>query len=197
MSTLIKDAGVWKEPEMIYVKDQGVWKEVGGGVKIPAIGEPMEGGFFFGLSVVDSDLYLLIIADKAAESLLRWKTAHTSTAGTSSAVDGWANTNAMNNTAHPAAKYCRDYRGGSFDDWYLPARDELNQAWLNIPPGGTSTPAIFKAGGAQALTTPTYYWSSTETSAVVAMVQRFSDGDQTGYSKMNSYLVRPVRRLKV
>lgn len=183
---------------MIYVKDQGVWKEVGGGINIPAIGEPMEGGFFFGLSLVDSDLYLLIIADKAAESSLQWKTAQTSTAGTSSAVDGWANTNAMNNTAHPAAKYCRDYRGGGFDDWYLPAKGELNQAWLNIRPDDGATPAPFKSGGAQALdSSGPYYWTSTEYSdGRYAWYQRFGDGSQVGYNgKIISGLVRPVRRL--
>lgn len=30
MSTSIKDFGVWKDPDMIYVKDAGVWKEIAG-----------------------------------------------------------------------------------------------------------------------------------------------------------------------
>lgn len=180
---------------MIYVMDQGVWKEVGGG-KIPYIGEPFEGGYLLSVDVKPDSIEILIIADKSAEASLQWKTSNTSTSGTSSQTDGWANTNAMNNTSHPAAKYCRDYRGGGFSDWYLPAKSELNLFWLNIAPGNSATPIAFQTGGAQALAVPTYYWSSTENSALTAWRQRFSDGSQNsnGY-KDYSWLVRPVRRL--
>lgn len=198
---------------MIYVKDQGVWKEVGGGLPKapgPLRGEPYGGGYalngfyyeVFGNNEIiitggpGADGYLYIIADKSAEALLQWKTFDTSTSGTSSETDGWANTNAMNNTNHPAAKYCRDYRGGGFDDWYLPARDELNLFWINIAPGRSTTPIAFQTGGAQALTVPDYYWSSTQASTTSAWRQGFSDGNQiAGLKTSATRLVRPVRRI--
>lgn len=180
---------------MIYVKDQGIWKEVGG-VKIPFLGDPFEGGYVLSTAIKSGRIEILIIADKSAETSLQWKTANTSTPGTSGETDGWANTNAMNNTDHPAAKYCRDYRGGGFDDWYLPAKDELNLFWLNIAPGKSATPIAFQTGGAQALAVPTYYWSSTGYSVVGAWGQRFSDGTQGNSSgKTTSRLVRPVRKV--
>lgn len=157
-------------------------------------GEPFEGGFYFGNITVGSDTYMLIIADKSAEAALQWKNSNANTSGTSSATDGWANTNAMNNTNHPAAKYCRDYRGGEFNDWYLPAKDELNQMWLNLPPNGGATPAPFKTGGAQAMTAEDY-WTSTQNSSFTAWFQSFSDGQQTAKNKDISLLVRPVRRV--
>lgn len=208
MSTLIKHAGVWKEPktiyvkdqgvwkdsDMIYVKDQGVWKEVGG-VKLPSFGEPLEGGFYFGTITVASVEYALIIAEKAAEISMQWKTLNTRTNGTSSDVNGWANTNAMNDSDHPAAKYCRDYQGGGFNDWYLPARYELNQMWLNLPPNGETTPAPFKTGGVQAMNDS--YWTSTQYSSFDAWYQKFSDGYWGGNSKISVIGVRPIRRVNI
>lgn len=189
----VKDQGVWKDPEMLYVKDQGIWKEVGG---IPSFGGPFKGGFYFGNITVGSDEYVLIIADKSAEAELQWKTYNTGTSGTASAVDGWANTNAINNTTHPAAKYCRDYRGGGFDDWYLPARDELNQMWLNLPPNGGATPAPFKTGGAQAMAAE-FYWTSTQSSPSQSWMQGFNNGVRGYQDKTTPLLVRPVRRVNI
>src|SRR5690606_11616638 len=137
-----------------------------------------EGGYVLSTAAKSDRFEILIIADKSAEASLQWKTSLTSTPGTSSETDGWANTNAMNDTTHPAAKYCRDYRGGGFSDWYLPAKNELYLFWLNIAPGNPATPIAFQNGGAQALTVPSYYWSSTESSVVNAWQQRFSDGNQ-------------------
>lgn len=183
---------------MILVNDGGIWKEVGGGSLGLTLGAPLGGGFLYGSGFIEQEAHALIIADKSAETSLQWKTSRSSTSGTSGTTDGWANTNAMNNSSHPAAQHCRAYRGGGFDDWYLPASDELNLFWLHLAPGTASTPASFKTGGAQALTVPTYYWSSTEGSAAVARGQRFSDGNQlTSYKDDTTRLVRPVRRLKL
>lgn len=184
----------------IFIKDQGIWKEVGGERRGPDIGSPFGGGFVLHW---ETDAYGLIdvwvIADKTAETSLRWKTATTATSGTSSTTDGMTNTNAMNNSSHPAAQHCKAYRGGGFDDWYLPAKDELNLFWLNLAPGGGGvTPAIFRTGGAQALAGDiyTYYWSSTEDTNTAAWRQSFSSGATTGFPKGSNCVVRPVRRLK-
>jgi hypothetical protein len=82
--------------------------------------------------------------------------------------NGTTNTNAIigqgGHTAS-AAKVCRDYNGGGYNDWYLPAYDELNWLYANY---GT-------IGG---FTSTSYYWSSTETPANLAYRLRF---DGTGW----------------
>ncbi len=191
---------------------------------LPTIfGQPFGGGFYAGKVQQADGVYIVIVAPKAAETTLPWKNANTATTGTSSLNDGLANSNAMNNTTHAAAQYCRAYNGGGFSDWYLPAKDELEVCYRNlkpdatanntnsgantnsVPPSGNYTAgnpaqtsaAAFKAGGAEAFTVPTWYWTSTEYSATSAWFQRFSDGYQSYTSKPNAYLVRPVRRLKI
>ena len=99
-----------------------------------------------------------------------------------------ANTLAMqasDPTIHYAGMYCLGYSGGGFVDWYLPAREELSLAREN-----RSQLAVL---GMEA----EWYWSSTQFSATLARLQRFSDGLQSTNSKANAYRVRPVRRLRI
>ena len=153
------------------------------------IGEMFQGGQYVGNVVVGGDTYGIIAALSAgqAPSKLQWKTGNTATAGTDSLVDGWANTLAMiaaGELAHPAARYCRNYTGGGFDDWYLPARDEQNLMWTNrsrLSLGMTSD----------------YYWTSSQSSATNAHRQNFSNGYQGVNHKDSTCYVRPVRRLKL
>lgn len=98
------------------------------------IGEAFGGGYYAGkVKFADGDYYI-IAAPKAAETFLMEKTTSNSTSGTLSKHDGLANSNAMNNSSHPAAQYCRSYTGGGFSDWYLPARDELELLYRNFKP---------------------------------------------------------------
>lgn len=101
-------------------------------------GDPVGGGYYAGVMRYADGDYILITAPKAAETSLTQKTTNTATAGTSSYHDGLANSNAMNNATHPAAQYCRGYAGGGFNDWYLPARDELEVLYRYLKPS-TST----------------------------------------------------------
>ena len=41
---------------------------------------------------------------------------------------------AATSTVYPAAHYCNDLSIGSYTDWYLPARDELELIWRNLKP---------------------------------------------------------------
>lgn len=153
------------------------------------IGEMFQGGQYIGNVVVGDDTYGIIAALSAgqAPSKLRWKTSNTATAGTGSLVDGWANTLAMitaGELAHPAARYCRNYAGGGFDDWYLPARNELNLMWTNR--------SLLSLG-----MTSDYYWSSSQSSNSQAHIQSFSNGTQLANGKNTAYYVRPVRRIKL
>ncbi len=80
---------------------------------------------------------------------------------------------------YTAAAVARAYRGGGFDDWYLPSKRELNKLfYVKSAVGG------FSDGG---------YWSSTESGAVGAWNQYFYIGSQGGSSKDHAWRVRAVR----
>lgn len=97
-------------------------------------GEAFGGGYYAGMMRYADGDYILIVAPKAAEAVLQQKVSSTVTSGASSYHDGLANSNAMNNSTHPAAQHCRNYTGGGFVDWYQPARDELEVLYRNLKP---------------------------------------------------------------
>ncbi|GHU32979.1 hypothetical protein FACS1894172_10630 [Spirochaetia bacterium] len=105
--------------------------------------------------------------------------------GTGTAIGtGKANTAAilLVDSNAPAAKACVDYgNNSSFDDWFLPSKDELNAMYAKK--------AII--GGFN--TTNGVYWSSSESSSNYAWDQRFSDGYQLYYDEYNTFGVRAVR----
>lgn len=188
------------------------------------IGEAFGGGFYAGTVRFSDGDYAIIVAPKAGETIARIKYTNDATAGTQSVVDGLANTMAMGNAY--AAKHCRDYRGGGFADWYLPAVDELEILYRNfkpttgpnnydlengknvnsVPPGAAYSPsspaqttnAAFKTGGEEAFeTSSTFYWTSTEASGGSSSWYRsFLDGAQGVSQKALYNRVRPVRRVK-
>ena len=118
---------------------------------IPAVlGEPWGGGYFAGYISHTADgnpTHALIVAPRATGATgtgytlttnLAWKTAQTTTAGTTSSFDGAANTAAMVTAGiadHPAANFCVGLSIGGYSDWYLPARYELDIAYFNLKPG--------------------------------------------------------------
>jgi hypothetical protein len=121
---------------------------------IPAvIGEPWGGGYFAGYISHTADgnpTHALIVAPRATGATgtgyalttnLAWKTSNTTTAGTTSAFDGAANTAAMVTAGiadHPAAQFCVNLSIGGFTDWYLPSRFELDIAYFNLKPATTA-----------------------------------------------------------
>ena len=146
-----------------------------------ATGMYVSGGIYLGIF----STYHLIVSTYNYETTKQWKTTTTSTTGTTSDTDGLANTNAMNNTTHPAAYYCATTMDGvgGVSDWYLPAKDELNM--------------VYASGGVVGGFVRGNYWSSTENDATYSWFQNFSDGTQNDDSKLNTYYVRPVRRLSL
>ena len=84
-----------------------------------------------------------------------------------------------------AADRCTDYSiiagGVTYDDWFLPSKDELNAMYVNLKQQGV--------GGLS----NSYYWSSSENSNFLAWIQNFSDGGATTLNKTLSYPVRSVR----
>jgi len=82
-----------------------------------------------------------------------------------------------------AAKICDDLVIGSFNDWYLPSKEELNMIYQNLKVTGISTFLSDR------------YWSSTEYGQYNAWWQQFWDGVQgyNHYAKNQLFSVRAVR----
>jgi uncharacterized protein (TIGR02145 family) len=113
---------------------------------------------------------------------------------------------------------------GGYNDWYIPAKNELEILYRNLKPttnaNNTSygananavpsatgnytagspaqtTVAIFQSGGSQAFSTASFYWSASEDSSNTSFAwrQNFDDGDQFNRPKSYLYYARAVRRV--
>lgn len=148
----------------------------------PAIGTPAAGGYIGAYVSYDggATIYALIVAPVNSETSLPRYTF--TDAGVSSATDGWAN-RLIGSTPGYALYYCRNYRGGSFNDWYWGAFHEMMAIFeglnpvaqsynfrtvstIAIPTSAPNTPrteaAIFQKGGQQAFgATTSVYGTST------------------------------------
>ena len=84
-----------------------------------------------------------------------------------------------------AAKLCTDLEvtngGATYDDWFLPSKDELNLMYQNLKNEGI--------GGFS----DENYWSSSEYNANYAWGQYFASGNQRYYTRSANGRVRPVR----
>jgi len=125
-----------------------------------------------------------------------WGGSETSVEGTGTAIGtGASNTEKIvekfghaepyNNNTDYAAKLCANLvvseDGVTYDDWFLPSKDELNLMFENLKKnniGGFSDVA---------------YWSSSEFRANGAWYQGLLSGYQSGRSRDFDYWVRPVR----
>ena len=196
---------------------------------VPIVGSALGGGFFAGqISTAGNGIadYNLVIGPVASaqNATKQWKIVTTSTAGTSSDINGPANSAAMNDISHPAAQFCEGLTIGGFSDWYMPAKNELEVCYFNLKASTTTnntssginpnavparasnytsgTPAQTSAADFQDTGTEdfsnAYYWSSTEASATNAWNAQFDNGYQSsGYPKNYSRPVRAVRRVAV
>lgn len=206
----------------------GIMLNIAGGTfgGVPVIGSVLGGGFFAGQIDVSGTIYNLVVGPVAsAVSNKKWKTTNTTTAGTTSVIDGPTNSSNMNNASHPAAEFCEAVTTGGFTDWYMPAKNELEVCYYNLKPSagnnvtnsGTNANAVparasnytsgnptqtsatdFQTGGAEAFIV-NYYWSSTENTANSAWFQDFNSGGQYAFAnyKTVSYSVRAIRRIPV
>jgi hypothetical protein len=113
---------------------------------------------------------------------------------------------------------------GGYNDWYIPAKNELEILYRSLKPNTTAnntsfgvnanavpsatsnytagspaqtTVAIFQTGGAQAFSTADIYWSASEDSSNTtnAWPQNFYNGNQGNNIKNNGYYARAVRRV--
>jgi hypothetical protein len=207
---------------------------------LPEIGDAFEGGFLAGYISHTADsvaTHALIVAPSATgasgtnytlTTLYTWKTTNTSTAGATSSFDGAANTAAMVTAGianHPAAQFCVNLTIGGYNDWYMPARYELDIAYENLKPTTASnntswginpysvpertanrsagTPAqtsvsAFQSTGAEAFVAADH-WTSTDFSTTVAWRMWFDAGNQDssdfGNVKGSGIRVRAFRRI--
>jgi hypothetical protein len=200
------------------------------------IGEEFGGGYFAGYishTADGSPTHALIVAPRATGATgtgytlttsLAWKTANTTTAGTTSDFDGAANTAAMVTAGiadHPAAQFCVNLSIGGFTDWYFPARYELDIAYFNLKPStaanstswGTNIYSVPKRDINNTTTYPTQtaltafntsaeafvandHWSSSEISASSARFLDLNDGRQVqSGTKTAGLRVRAFRRI--
>ncbi len=83
------------------------------------------------------------------------------------------------NEAGIAAKIADDYSLNSYDDWFLPSKDELN--------------LLFQQRTVVGFFTSNLYWSSSEPDLFDAWLQNFNNGSQDSYNKDYANSVRAVR----
>jgi hypothetical protein len=199
------------------------------------VGDAYQGGYFAGYISHTADgvpTHALIVAPRAdgatgssytLSTNLQWKTANTTTAGTTSSFDGAANTAAMVTAGiadHPAANFCVGLSIGGFTDWYLPARYELDIAYFNLKPGtvGNDTgwgsnvyavprrplnnaPLFPRQTALTAFNTTSQafvadlHWSSSENAATLGWFLNFINGNQSNLFKTNTNRVRAFRKL--
>ena len=130
------------------------------------VGDSYQGGIIYVLDA--SGEHGLIAAKEDQSSTAPWWNGSFINIGANSTTNGSTNTTliitAQGNTGTYAAKICRDYPGGQFNDWFLPAKDQLNTMY---------TKKALIGGFADEL-----YWSWTESETGSAYVQFFLDGTQ-------------------
>jgi len=160
----------------------------------PTLGLAIAGGFYMGRICAAGTCYNLVVAPNATGcAQCQWKTSETSTSGTCSDTDGFANTYpALENSTHPAGNWTATRTIDGFSDWYLPAIDELEVFYNNG--GGIGAGDPLPSGEDFATVS---YWSSTESFFANACYLSFGYGNRTDTSKTTTHRVRAVRRVPV
>lgn len=155
-----------------------------------AIGLLHGGGMIF--DVDGSGIHGLVAALSDLGSAIPWAPGalFTTATGATSSTNGSANTttiiNVYGNTGTYAARMCRTYNGGGFNDWFLPSNDQLFKLSGYQDIVGGFPPGCFLCNF--------NYWSSTEYDYFRAWDQNFNYGSTFNNSQKNqmSY-VRAVR----
>ena len=137
-----------------------------------AIGDTLEGGIVFYLDGMGGGK-VCAATDQSAG--IKWALPAYQTSvpspGAASSTNGAANTDAIiAQTGQPAANtyaagLCRTHTGGGFNDWYLPATNELDLMRDNL-----------HASGLGGFSSSAWYWTSREFSNTHGYFQSFSSG---------------------
>ena len=151
---------------------------------VPALGSywPGQGGYNAGLVRGEDGApdYYLIVPVLTEQIRAEWGGRGEECEGATSMSDGLANTRALlaDSNEHPAAKLASELTANGHNDFYLPARRELQVAEANVP-------ELFDKA---------YHWSSSQRSAYYAYGMDFEGGWLNISLKNGEFLVRPVRR---
>ena len=118
-----------------------------------AIGASYGGGYFAGRITIGGTLYNLVVSPKASgyDSGISkpYKTSNTDDGSSANSYsDGMANSNAINDSNHPAVQFCRSLTIGGYSDWYLPSVNELEVIYNYLKPSTTATSLTPGLGGA-------------------------------------------------
>jgi len=142
--TFGRASGLWRVGEVFNARTTDTWR------RDPEIGEPFLGGFFAGIidtnqpgAILPEDRYQtplrygLIVSPRSLQINLRWRTSGATVAQAETRWNGLAAQEALTPSAtFPAFDYCNSLAlpndGGS--KWYLPALDELTEAYWNLKP---------------------------------------------------------------
>jgi hypothetical protein len=129
---------------------------------LPSIGASYQGGFFAGqISTSGNGIatHNLVIGpvSSAEATAKKWNAGNSNVTGTSSSIDGPANTAAM--VAYgadcEAGVFCDNLTIGGFSDWYMPALNEMEVCYYNLKPTTTSNQvAPFPLSGINANAVP-------------------------------------------
>ncbi|MDD5570235.1 MAG: DUF1566 domain-containing protein [Bacteroidales bacterium] len=148
------------------------------------IGESYGGGTIFYVDATGQ--HGLIAAPNDQSSGIAWSNITNVAIGASASshIDGLTNTNAI--VAQPghtssAALTCKNYSGGGYNDWYLPATTELTMMYTHWYVINYFTKTAF-------------YWTSTEYDFSTSWYHYFFTGAESYSAKTNSYRVRAIRR---
>ena len=193
------------------------------------IGQAYGGGYYAGqIGVAGIPTHYLVVGPYSSAQAFgkRWKITNTSTAGTSSDIDGPTNSANMNNASHPAAEFCEALSVGGKTDWYMPAKNEMEVCYFNLKPTTnqntsnlvTNPNSIPPRTSGYSLGTPatnpaqtssaafkssgsepfeaSYYWSSTEFSATNANYSFMSNGNQGASGYMKNGAYFYVRAVR-
>jgi hypothetical protein len=151
------------------------------------LGTSYQGGIIFSLDATGKHGLIAAIDDQSSTAPW-WNGSFISsfiTTGATSITDGSANTDAIiqvqGNNGSYAAKVCRDYSGGGFNDWFLPSKDQLNILYGQKTLVGNFSTDI--------------YWSSTESEDGFTWVQYFIDGGQhiNSTADLSNFHTRAIR----
>jgi hypothetical protein len=111
----------------------------------------------------------------------QWST-ETIVTGVTDDTSGAPNTATLAGLAgvYPAADYCAGLVSGGYDDWYLPTMYELS--------------TILYAHGTELGAGTSWFWASVEYDITNTWLKKFNTGGQGYSSKVNSWMVRCIRR---
>ena len=126
------------------------------------IGQVHPGGHFAGVNRIRNRCYAVIISRASSERPLPVKTDNSATLGAGSTIDGWANTQAMCDSDHPAAAYCRTLEIDGCADFYLPSKNELEICYRNLKPTLTDNITYIADWNIR----PLHYENGTNTSSI-------------------------------